>query len=134
MSDAPALLAPRFSAAHAWAAPEGDTYIIGVSAHAQAALGPLVYVDLPAPGACVARGLPCAMLESAKTASEVIAPLSGTVLAVNEAAVDEPELVNRAPLSEGWLLRIAPAPESAPLESLMDGAAYAAFLASEPGR
>ena len=126
MSDAPALSDLLFSAEHTWAARDGEEFLVGVSDFAQAALGPLVYVDLPAIGSLIEYDTSCGMLESAKTASDVIAPLTGRVTAVNEAAVDDPELVNRAPLHAGWLLRIAP---EAPLDAgLMDAAAYAAFL------
>ncbi len=121
------MTAAMFSAEHAWARLDGEEAVIGVSAFAQESLGPLVYVDLPDVGARIERDTACGILESAKTASDVIAPVSGHIIAVNEAVLNDPELVNRAPLLEGWLVRIRP---DSGTEGLMDADGYAAFIAS----
>jgi glycine cleavage system H protein len=117
-----------FSPEHSWALLDGQEATVGVSDFAQGALGLLVYVDLPGIGSRIERNEPCGMLESAKTASDVIAPVSGQVIAVNNAVLDDPELINRAPLMDGWLLRVVP--DKGWNASLMDAAAYAVFVAA----
>jgi glycine cleavage system H protein len=122
MSNVPANL--KYTESHEWVRAEADGSItVGITDHAQAQLGDLVYVELPAPGKTLAAGAACAVVESVKAAADVYAPLAGTVLAVNEALTGAPELVNQDPYGAGWLLRIAgPAPAG-----LLDAAAYQAI-------
>ncbi|MFN8218246.1 MAG: glycine cleavage system protein GcvH [Solirubrobacterales bacterium] len=96
----------RYHAAHDWAAIDGAEATFGITWFAQDAVGELVFFDPPALGSAVTRDQPYAEIESVKAVSEVIAPLSGEVLAVNEAATAEPEAINRDPYGEGWLVRV----------------------------
>jgi glycine cleavage system H protein len=99
-----------YTESHEWVRVDTDgTCTVGISDHAQDALGELVYVELPDIGATVARGENCAVVESTKAASDVYAPLDGEVVAVNESLADSPQLVNEAAFGDGWLFRIKPA-------------------------
>jgi glycine cleavage system H protein len=123
MSNPPNL---RYTASHEWLRDEGDgTVTIGITAHAQEALGELVYVELPEPGRRVGAGEACVVVESTKAASDVYAPVDGEVIAVNTALADAPQSVNEAPYGEGWLMRLRVA-DPAQLGSLLDADAYAA--------
>ena len=119
----------KYSRDHEWIRIDGDTAVIGITDYAQTQLGDVVYVELPALGRKVEKGGEAAIVESVKAASEVYAPLSGEVIAVNEALSGEPGRVNSDPMGEGWFfkLRIADAGGTG---DLMDEAAYAAFVAS----
>ncbi len=129
MSDIPADL--HYTETHEWVREPGDgTIELGVTEHAQSALGDLVYVELPEVGAEVSAGEGCAVVESTKAASDVYSPVDGEVAAVNEALSDSPELVNKDPYGEGWLVRIRPADGSSP-SNLMDADAYGAYIDSE---
>jgi glycine cleavage system H protein len=102
MSEIPGDL--KFLKSHEWARVEGDGKItVGISDHAQGLLGDLVYVDLPSVGDRIDAGNACAVVESVKAASDVYAPISGTVTAVNAALVDKPETINEDAYGEGWL-------------------------------
>ena len=96
----------RYTESHEWARVEGNVATIGLTDHAQAELGDIVYLELPAAGTAVAAGKECGVIESVKAASDLYAPLSGKVVAVNDKAVGEPALVNREPYGGGWLLKI----------------------------
>jgi len=121
----------RFHPEHAWVRLEADgTATVGISGFAQEQLGDVVYVQLPKVGRHVKQGEAAAVVESVKSASDVKMPISGEVLAVNEALLDAPETVNASPLDEGWFLRLKPA-DPAELDGLVDHAAYAA---SVPGQ
>jgi glycine cleavage system H protein len=96
----------RYSAGHTWLDQAGDTVTIGLTGHASDGMRDIVYVQLPDIGAEVTVGQPCGSVESSKTASDVDAPASGVVLAVNAALRDDPSLVNRDPFEAGWLLRV----------------------------
>jgi len=120
----------RFTKDHEWVRQDGDTATIGITDYAQQQLGDVVYVELPAVGAMVEAGKEAAVVESAKAASEVYAPVSGEVVAVNDAIVDDPAKVNADPLGEGWFLSVKLADPKA-LDGLMDEAAYAAFVAEQ---
>lgn len=98
----------RYGQTHEWYRQEGDELRMGVTEQGQDLLGDVVYVQLPSVGAEVVRGAACATLESVKAASDVIAPVDGVVVAVNEALEDSPELINDDPLDTGWILRIKP--------------------------
>jgi len=130
MSQAPEGL--KFAKSHEWVRVEDDGSVtVGISDHAQEALGDVVFVELPEAGSDLAAGDEVAVVESVKAASDVYAPISGTVLAVNEALVDAPETVNGSPYAEGWFFRLKPS-DSAELDELMDDEAYEEHL-SEAG-
>ncbi len=118
----------KYIDSHEWIRPEPDgTVTIGITDHAQAALGDLVYVDLPKPGRKVKSGEACAVVESVKAASDVYAPLSGEVVASNDALSGAPEAVNEDAYA-AWLFRLRPS-EPAQLADLMDAAAYSKLIA-----
>jgi glycine cleavage system H protein len=99
-----------YTESHEWVRIDADgTCTVGISDHAQDALGELVYVELPEMGATVSRGENCAVVESTKAASDVYAPLDGEVVAINESLADSPQLVNESAFGDGWLFRIKPA-------------------------
>ena len=118
----------RFTKEHEWVRIDGDDAVCGITGYAQKALGDIVYVELPPLGKQVAQGTETAVVESAKAASEIYAPLSGTVTAVNELLSKDPGKVNAAAMSEGWIFKLKPADVSQ-LDSLMDEAAYERFVA-----
>jgi glycine cleavage system H protein len=108
MSELPGDL--RYTSEHEWLRQEEDGSVtIGITDYAQAALGDLVYVELPETGMEIDAGGEMAVVESVKAASDVYAPVSGTVLEVNAALVDDPEKINRDPYGDGWLVRLQPA-------------------------
>lgn len=129
MSETPQDL--RYSESHEWVRVESDGSVtVGITGHAQELLGDLVFVETPEPGSAASAGEACATVESVKAASDVYAPVSGEVVAVNEGLADAPELVNESPYDDGWLFRIRPA-ETTQLDALMDADAYDAKVASE---
>jgi len=117
----------RYHSEHDWARIEGDEAALGVTWFAQDALGELVHYEPPEDGSDVAQGTGYAEVESVKAVSDVIAPLSGTIIAVNPKVVEEPETVNADPYGEGWLVRIKLSTPSE-VDDLMDAAAYKAFV------
>lgn len=120
---------PRyFTQDHEWIEVDGDTGTVGITDYAQGQLGDITYVDLPQVGAAVKKGdAPC-VVDSVKAASDVYAPVSGTVTDVNEALGDQPELVNTDPETGGWLFRVTLA-DAGELDGMMDRAAYDAYVA-----
>lgn len=121
----------RYTRDHEWIAPEGNGQAtVGITDHAQAALGDITFVELPPPGRRVKAGEPLAVVESVKAAADVYAPAAGVVTAVNEALDKHPELVNQEPFGKGWLCKLGEVEESA-LEALMTAEQYAAFRAAE---
>ncbi|CAM2971922.1 glycine cleavage system protein GcvH [Moritella viscosa] len=123
MSNIPAEL--KFAPSHEWVRNEGDgTYTVGISDHAQGLLGDMVFIDLPDVGDEVEAGEDCAVGESVKAASDIYAPISGEIVAINEELEDSPELVNSDAFGEGWLFRVKASDESE-LEALLDAAGYA---------
>lgn len=117
-----------FTEDHEWIDVDGDTGTVGITDYAQGQLGDITYVDLPAAGAAVKKGdAPC-VVDSVKAASDVYAPVSGTVTEANAALEGEPELVNTQPESGGWLFRVSLS-DAGELDGLMDKAAYDAFVA-----
>ncbi len=120
----------RYHSEHDWARIEGDEATLGVTWFAQDALGDLVHYEPPEDGADVAQGTGYAEVESVKAVSDVIAPLSGTIVAVNQKIVEEPETVNADPYGEGWLVRIKLGKPSE-VDDLMDAEAYKAFVAEQ---
>jgi glycine cleavage system H protein len=125
MSNVPADL--RYARSHEWVRVEADTATVGITDHAQHELTDVVFVELPAVGRTLRAGEACAVVESVKTASDVYAPVSGTVTAVNEALAGDPGLVNRAPYGEGWFFKLRLA-QPAELAQLLDAAAYRALI------
>ena len=113
----------KFTKDHEWLRLEGETATVGITAYAQEQLGDLVYVELPAAGTQVKKGAEAAVVESVKAASDVYAPVTGEVAAVNEKLASEPGLVNSDPMGDGWLFKVQLANRSE-LDSLMDEAAY----------
>ena len=117
----------RFTKEHEWIRIDGDTAVIGITDYAQQQLGDIVYVELPAVGKALKKGDEAAVVESVKAASEVYAPVSGTVAAVNEALSGNPALVNLAATGDGWFVRLKSV-DKAELAELMDEAAYKKYL------
>jgi glycine cleavage system H protein len=123
MSEIPTEL--RYATSHEWARLEEDgTVTIGISDHAQEALGDVVYVEHPEVGQAVAAQQEAGVVESVKAASDIFAPITGTVVAVNETLEDTPELVNQDPFGDGWFFRIEP-DNASDLAELLDAEAYA---------
>lgn len=117
----------HYARSHEWVRPLADGNVeVGISDHAQQALGDLVFVELPEVGRTLAAGEACAVVESVKAASDVYSPLAGTVVAVNAQLAAAPELVNQQPYGQGWLLRLRPASPLAEA-GLLDARAYAAI-------
>lgn len=123
MSEIPSEL--RYRESHEWVRDEGNgTAVIGISDHAQAALGDMVYIELPEPGMSYDQGEACAVVESVKAASDVYAPVSGEVIEANSALEDTPELVNTDPYVEGWLFKVQLS-DSGELDGLLSAESYA---------
>jgi glycine cleavage system H protein len=119
----------RYTRDHEWVRLDtAGIATVGITDHAQAALGDIVFVDLPDPGREVTAGEDCAVVESVKAASDIFAPLAGRIIETNAALADDPALVNREPAGEGWFFRMQPA-DPAAFESLLDEAAYAGLIA-----
>lgn len=126
MSNIPADL--KYASTHEWVRDEGDgTFTVGISEHAQELLGDMVFVELPDVGDKVATGDDIAVAESVKAASDIYAPMTGEVVAVNEDLEDAPETVNNDPYGDGWLFRIK-ADDSGELDNLLDANTYEASL------
>jgi len=122
MSETPTEL--RYASTHEWARLEEDgTVTVGISDYAQDALGDVVYVELPELDAVVEAGEEAGVVESVKAASDIYAPIGGTVVAINETLEDSPETVNKDPYGDGWFFRIAPN-DVADLDELLDAEAY----------
>jgi glycine cleavage system H protein len=120
----------RYHPEHDWARIDGDEAVLGITWYAQDALGELVHFEAPQAGATLTKDQAYAEVESVKAVSDVIAPLSGEVLAVNEKAVDEPETINEDPYGEGWLVRIRLS-DTSEADGLMTGDAYRAHVAEQ---
>jgi len=125
MSEVPSEL--KYTESHEWLRLEDDGLItIGVTDHAQALLGDLVFVELPEAGTEFVSGDECCVVESVKAASDVYMPISGEVVEVNEALADEPEIINNSPYDNGWLFKVKPSANE--LADLMDADAYLAEI------
>ena len=122
----------KFMKSHEWARVEDKgTVTVGISDHAQGLLGDLVYVELPSLGDTVKAGNACAVVESVKAASDVYAPISGEIVAVNEALPDKPETINEDAYGDGWIFVIKPDNLAEEQEELLDPDAYAELIESE---
>jgi glycine cleavage system H protein len=114
----------KYLESHEWVRAEADgTVTVGISDHAQHALGDLVFVEVPEVGRSLNKGAAAAVVESVKAASDVYSPVSGEVVATNDKLSGSPELVNTDPYGEGWLFKLKPS-NTAELEQLLDAAAY----------
>ena len=120
----------RYTKDHEWVRQDGDIAVIGITDYAQEQLGDVVYVELPVIGRAVEQGKEAAVVESAKAASEVYAPVSGEVVAVNDEIVGDPAKVNADAQGEGWFIKVRLA-DPKELDGLMDEAAYQAFVAEQ---
>lgn len=126
MTDFPSEL--KYATSHEWARVEDDGSVtVGISAHAQDQLGDVIYAEAPEVGRMLAAGEEAAVVESVKAASDIYAPVSGEVIAVNETLEDEPEKINAEPYEGGWFFRIMPT-DNADLEQLLSADDYAATL------
>jgi glycine cleavage system H protein len=119
----------RYAKTDEWIRVEGDEGVVGISDYAQDALSDIVYVELPNTGDMFAAGTTFGVVESVKAASDLLLPVSGEVLATNDAVVDSPEMLNSDPFGAAWLVRIRLSDPSE-LDALMDATAYAAYLES----
>jgi glycine cleavage system H protein len=120
----------RYHAEHDWARIDGDEATLGITWYATDSLGELVHYEAPEEGATISKDASYGEVESVKAVSDVIAPLSGEILAVNAAVVDAPETVNEDPYGEGWLVRIRMS-DPGEVEQLLDADAYRALLAEQ---
>lgn len=117
----------RYTSDHEWVRVEGDAAVVGISNYAQEQLGDVVFVELPDVGTTFSRNDDAAVVESVKAASEIYAPISGKILAVNSALDDAPETLNSDPTGDGWMFKISIA-DAGEIDALMDEAAYKKFV------
>jgi glycine cleavage system H protein len=120
----------KYHREHDWVRLDGDTAVLGITDYAQQTLGDIVFIELPEVGTDVTAGTPYAEVESVKAVSDVFAPLSGSVIEINEDAVDAPETVNESPYDDGWLIKIKIS-DPAEVEDLMSVEEYDELLAAE---
>ena len=118
-----------FTREHEWIRVEGDTATVGISDHAQAALGDIVFAEVPSPGKTLVKGDDAAVVESVKAASDVYAPVGGEVTEGNDALADDPALINRDAEGAGWFFKLKLS-DSSELDGLMDEAAYREWVAT----
>ena len=127
MADNPKNL--RYTKDHEWARRDGAVVVVGITAHAQEALGDVVYVELPKVGDTMTAGKPFGVVESTKAVSELFAPISGKVTKVNTKLTDEPATLNSDPYGAGWIVEIQPS-DPKQLDALLDADAYGALVAA----
>ena len=120
----------RYTKEHEWLRVEGNDGVVGITDFAQDALGDVVFVELPTVGATLTQGQTFGVVESNKTVSDLFAPVSGRVTAVNQELRDEPERVNQDPYGDGWMIRVV-LTRREEVDALLDAGAYRAFVASE---
>ena len=121
----------KYTSSHEWVRRETDgTVTVGITDHAQDLLGDMVFVELPEVGRQVKARQECAVVESVKAASDVYSPVTGEIVAMNEALSDSPDLVNKDPYGEGWMMRIRPVGD-ADIDGLLDADAYQAQIENE---
>lgn len=123
-----------YAKTHEWVRVEGDEVVIGISDYAQHALGDVVFAELPDVGRALSVGEPFGVVESVKAASDVYAPVSGEVLAINEALLDTPETLNSDPYGDGWMMRIKPNNLDAERGALLDAQAYEQHVEDEASK
>jgi glycine cleavage system H protein len=117
----------KFTEEHEWLRPEDDVIVVGITEHAATQLGDLVFVELPEPGITVSKDDEIVVIESVKAASDILAPIDGEIVEVNEALVDNPALVNDDPLGEAWFFKMKPSDPSQ-MDDMMDADAYAKYI------
>ena len=117
----------KYTSEHEWIRVEGDIAYVGITDYAQEQLGDIVFVDIPSEGETLAAGDTFGTIEVVKTISDLFLPVAGEVLEQNEALADQPELVNKDPYGEGWLIKIKPAAD-ADFDALLDAEAYNALI------
>lgn len=122
MSNVPAEL--KYAKSHEWVRLGGDVATVGITDHAQAELTDVVFVELPAVGRKVKAGEACAVVESVKTASDIYAPVSGEIVEVNQAVVDNPALVNGSPFGDGWFFKVKVDGEAGAVSGLLGAEEY----------
>jgi glycine cleavage system H protein len=120
----------KYSKEHEWVASEDSVATVGITDHAQGQLGEIVYIELPAVGEKVSKDDPFGVIESVKAVSDIYAPVSGTVVEVNEDLPESPEVVNEDPYGDGWLIKVK-MNDASDLDDLMDGDEYAEMVARE---
>ncbi len=130
MSPAPTPADRKFTKSHEWAKIDGGLVVVGISDHAQKALGDITFIELPAIGKKVTKGESCSVIESVKAASDIYAPVSGEISEVNTALDTKPETINKDPYGTAWLFKIKNF-DPADVSDLMDAAAYETFAESE---
>ncbi len=118
----------KYTEDHEWVRLDGDTAVIGITDHAQEELGDITYVELPAEGKKVCSGEEIAVIESVKAASDILAPIAGTVSELNNTLDDEPEAINDSPYENGWICKLTDI-DTAAVDALMSAADYEAFIA-----
>ena len=123
----------RYTRDHEWLRMEGNEGVVGITDFAQDALGDVVFVELPAVDATLAQGQVLGVVESNKTVSDLFAPVSGRVIAVNQVLRDQPEHVNADPYGAGWMIRLALG-RTEEVDALLDAAGYRAHIAREQGK
>ncbi len=129
MSELPTDL--RYTSSHEWVRLEEDgTVTVGITDHAQGALGDLVFVEPPEIGTELSQGEACCVIESVKAASDIYMPITGEIVDTNQSLVDEPEIINSSPYDDGWIFKIQPADED-DIEQLMDASTYESELEDE---
>lgn len=117
----------KYTKEHEWIRPDGDDYAVGITSFAADQLGDVTYVELPDADTTFNAGDEAATVESVKAASDIYAPVGGTVSATNEALEETPELVNESPFDQGWFFKLSGV-DASELDALMDADAYAAFV------
>jgi glycine cleavage system H protein len=118
----------KYLSSHEWARIEDDgTVTVGITDHAQAALGDVVYIELPEVGSTVTAGSEAGVVESVKAASDIFSPISGEVVAINQRLVDAPDTVNSSPYDDGWFFRVEPT-DVEELEDALDAEGYSASI------
>lgn len=117
----------KFTEEHEWLRVEGDLVVVGITEHASEQLGDIVFVELPEPGTTVSKDDEVVVIESVKAASDILAPLDGEIVEVNELLADEPAKVNEDAIGDGWFFKMKIEDMSA-MDDLMDEAAYQAFI------
>jgi len=117
----------KFTEEHEWLRPEDDLIVVGITEHAATQLGDLVFVELPDTGRTVSKDDEIVVIESVKAASDILAPIDGEIVEVNEALVDNPALVNDDPLGEAWFFKMKPSDPSQ-MDDMMDAEAYAKYI------
>lgn len=117
----------KYTKEHEWIRVDGEVGIVGITDFAQSELGDIVYVELPAVGATLQQGKPFGTIEAVKAVSDLFAPVSGTVLEINPTLTDHPEIINKDPYNEGWLLKVSIS-DANELAQLLDSVAYRAMI------